>query len=167
MPHNHAVYDPVLDELTLTDIARYRFKRSVFAILSIVLITTEMVCSVGLLLASLNEHHTEALVFAAVSAFVLSVDISFGIRERASSHHATLSSLRGIRSQMRYSETSPLWQEFHQIKSYDKISYIEAACDVFSRSVPAPITTSVVTHTATRAATHAHAAPAATHAAGP
>lgn len=139
LPQN-SLYDATLDVRVRADIVRFRFKRTVFAALSIVLILSELVLGVIILVLHVrNPLGTEAIVLSSASAFLLAVDVSFGIRERASSHHATLNQLIGIRNQMRYPTTSPLWQEYGTVKAYTKINYIEAVCDGCSWRLPAPI----------------------------
>ena len=136
-----AQYDVVLDERVKEDVVRFRFKRTVFAALSIVLILGELILGVSILLTHINNPYgTEAIVLSSMSAFLITLDVSFGIRERASSHHATLNQLIGIRNQMRYPTTSPLWQEYGSVRAYSKINYIEAVCDgCCSWRLPAPI----------------------------
>lgn len=139
LPQN-SLFDPILDTRVRADIVRFRFKRTVFAALSIVLILGELMLGVAILMLHVrNPLGTEAIVLSSVSAFMLALDISFGIRERASSHHATLNQLLGIRNQMRYPTTSPLWQEYGTVKAYTKINYIEAVCDGCSWRLPQPI----------------------------
>ena len=135
-----SLYDANLDTRVQADVVRYRFKRTVFAALSILLILSELVLGISILMLHVNNPlGTEAIVLSSVSAFLLALDVSFGIRERASSHHATLNQLIGIRNQMRYPTTSPLWQEYGTVKAYTKINYIEAVCDGCSWRLPMPI----------------------------
>ena len=133
-------YDPRLDARVRSDVVRYRFKRSLFAALSVLIIMGELLLGVGILLLHVrNPHGTEALALSSVSAFLITVDVAFGIRERASAHHATLNRLLGIRNQMRYPDTSPLWSEYSSIRAYSKINYLEAVFDSCSWSLPDPI----------------------------
>ena len=139
-----AQYDAVLDARVQADVVRYRFKRTVFAALSILLILSELMLGACILLVHVRDPQSDAsiaslVVLSSVSAFLLTLDVSFGIRERASSHHATLMQLIGIRNQMRYPTSSPLWQEYGSIKAFTKINYIEAVCDGCAWRLPQPI----------------------------
>ena len=138
MPHVPLVhYDAELDHRVSHDIVRFRFRRSVFAALSIVIVFGELFFGVAVLVSAISQPESmQALVFSALSAFVITIDVSLGIRERASAHNATLNQLIGIRNQMRYPETSVLWQEYGQVKSYSQINYIESLFDCCSYTVP-------------------------------
>ena len=145
MPHlGHIQIDTTLDDRVRNDIGRYRFRRGVFAALSVCVIFAELTFGVATVLATLAAHNeettsTHVFVYSAVSAFVITVDVAFGIRERASAHHATLNQLIGIRDQMRNPGSSPLWQEYGTIRAYSKINYIEAVFDSCTWTVPPPL----------------------------
>lgn len=124
-------FDALLDERVRTDIVHYRSRRSVFAFLSLLLILAELFLGVSILVAHLNgdPYSTNILVLSSVSAFLITMDVSLGIRERAGAHHATLNQLLGIRNQLRFPSTSILWQEYSTVRAYTKINYIEATLD--------------------------------------
>lgn len=135
-----AQYDAVLDARLQADVVRFRCRRTVFSALSIVVILSEILLGIAILLTHLSDpHDTQAIVYSSVSAFVITIDVTFGIRERASAHHATLNQLLSIRNQMRYPSTSPLWQEYGSVRAYTKINYIEAVFDGCSWRLPTPI----------------------------
>lgn len=132
-------YDAMLDGRVRADIARLRRKRSIFAFLSIMVILTEVTLGVLILVAVMRDASgTDAIIISSISTVLLTIDVSFSIRERAAAHHSTLTQLVGIRNRMRYPQSSPLWQDYHSIKAFDKINYIEAMCDCFSWTVPVP-----------------------------
>ena len=131
------LYDAALDARVTADIVRYRQRRSVFSALSICLIVSELMLGVAVLFAHINDTHgAQALVLASTSAFLLTLDVSFGIRERAAAHHATLNQLLGIRNQMLFPASSTLWQEYGTVRAYTKINYVEAVLDGCSWYVP-------------------------------
>lgn len=133
-------YDATLDARVRSDIVRCRFKRSVFAALSLLIIVGQLSISAAILVTTVRApdqaHGALAIVLSAFSAFLLTLDASLSIRERASVHHATLTQLTSIRNQMQYPNTSPLWQEYGDVRAYSKINYIEAICDCCSWRVP-------------------------------
>lgn len=155
-------YDAALDARVRADIATSRRRRTVFATLSVLLILGELMLGVAILLTHAQDPYgDQAIVLSSVSAFVITLDVSLGIRERAAAHHATLNQLRGVRNQMLYPSSSALWQEYASIRAFTKINYVEAMIDGWcswsvAGSTPPP--PSVVTASATAAAAASSAA---------
>lgn len=147
MPFSHATLaDPELDARLAVDIARARRRRTVFALLSVGVVASEVVLAAALLLATMRDAAEDAVSFAAISTFVLTFDAAFGLRERAAAHHAALLQLRGIRDQMRHPLTSPLWQEYGAVRAYTRISYLEAVFDGLGRAPDPPPPVDAATH---------------------
>ena len=125
--------DAALDAQVTFDIVRYRLRRAVFAMLSLVIIVSELGLGIALLLTHSQEPYgAQAVVLSSVSTLVLTLDVSLGIRERASAHHATLNTLVGIRNQVRHPNASPLWQDYATARAFTKINYVEAMMDYCS-----------------------------------
>ena len=136
MPHLHSDYDPALFVRVCGDIRRYRRRRAVFALLSLLIIVTELALSAATLVASLRAPYaTASIAFAALSTFLITADAALGIRERASSSHAALNHLLGMRDQMCHPLTAALWQEYGHVRAHAKINYLEAVCDACACSV--------------------------------
>lgn len=122
-------FDSDLDNRVARDIAVYRRRRAIFSFLAILVVLSELTLAVALFLATLDDNLEYAIIVSSVSALVITFDIALAIRERAASHHATLNSLLGIRAQMRHPATSMLWQEYHDVRSHQRINYIDALLD--------------------------------------
>lgn len=123
-------YDAELDNRVASDIRTVRTRRALFSFLSLFVVVSELSLSVALLASTLAADMQMAVVFSAVSTFVLTMDATLSIRERASCHNAALATLVGIRAQMRNTGTSVLWQEYYGVQGVRKISYLDAVLDV-------------------------------------
>lgn len=133
-------FDSNLDNRVSRDISRFRAKRALFSALSIVVVTSELSLAAALLASSLNDDYESMFVLSALSTFILTLDVTVGIRERASCHHATVNALMGIRQQMRAPQSSLLWQEYYGIQGVRKINYIDSVLDICDCKLPsAPV----------------------------
>ena len=128
--------DSVLETRVRQDLHIFRRRRAIFSLLSIVLIVAELFFSISLFFASVNDEFEVILSLSAIQAFLVSVDLTFGIRERASLNHVMLVQMRGVLHQIHYPETSLLWQEYSTISSSKKINYCDA---VFDLCAPPPV----------------------------
>lgn len=131
-------FDPALNERLSADIRHFRTRRAAFSVLSVFVILCEIATSGAVLVATLEYDHQTALIFSAISTFVLTLDAALGVRERASTNHAVLTQLRGVRDQMLNPKTSPLWDDYALARSYTKINYLDAALDACTWQVAAP-----------------------------
>jgi len=130
-------YDAELDARVSSDIVRFRFRRGVFSVLSLIVIVGELFFGVAFLVTALQHPGSmQAFIYSTMSTFLITLDVTLGIRERASAHNATLNQLIGIRNQMRYPQTSLLWQEYGDIQAYSKINYFEAIFDTCYYTLP-------------------------------
>lgn len=128
------MYDAALDARVQADIVRHRRRRSLFAALSLVVIVGQLGLGVAMLGTTLHSpeegaYGTQAIVLSALSTFLITLDVTLGIRERAAAHHAALYGLLGIRAQLRHPNASPLWADYATIRAHTKINYIDAVAD--------------------------------------
>lgn len=125
-----------LDLLRQVDekIAGYRLSRGLYSFVSMLIILAELALAFLLLRATVADASSsdDVYYYAGTSAFLLSVDVTLGIRERAASHHVVVEQLEGLSNQIRNPESSLLWQEFNAIFAGSKISYVESFFDLFA-----------------------------------
>lgn len=132
--------DAELDALVVAQIGRTRFRRAMFALLSLVVIVAEIGLAVALLVVSVRDDDAASgaiVYFSAASTLVLTMDASLGIRERAASNHAKLNQLLGIRLQLQNPGTSHLWAEYADAMAHSRVNLVEAVLDTCACQVVA------------------------------
>ena len=80
---------------------------------------------------SISEYIEYAYVFSAVSALLITIEGTFGIRERAASTFSTVNRLKGIQGQLQFSNVrltpslDDIWAEYSSIHADRKVNYLE------------------------------------------
>ena len=114
------------------DLRSFKVRCGVYCSLSLIFILSEVTTACMATVLSISQYIEYAYVFSAVSALLITIEGTFGIRERAASTFSTVNRLKGIQNniQMHNSITrnhnlDELWTEYNSIHSDRKVNYLE------------------------------------------
>ena len=115
-----------------TDLRSFKIRCGVYCSLSVIFILAEITTACMATILSISQYIEYAYVFSAVSALLITIEGTFGIRERAASTFSTVNRLKGIQNHLqmyvtttRNNNLDELWTEYNSIHADRKVNYLE------------------------------------------
>ena len=113
------------------DLRTFKIRCGVYSSLSVIFILSEVTTACMATVLSISEYIQYAYVFSAISALLITIEGTFGVRERAASTFSTVNRLRGIENNLEliglrtYAKLDDMWLEYNSIHADRKVNYLE------------------------------------------
>jgi hypothetical protein len=119
--------DPRLLHRVTADLRSFKRRTSVYCAVSLAMVLAQTATATASTVLGFSGNFESSFTLSAITALLVGLDGTVGIRERAASAFATVQRLEGIRLQLTQADgvTSWLWQEYSDTHSFRRVSYIE------------------------------------------
>lgn len=114
------------------DLRSFKTRCGVYCALSLIFILSEVTTACMATVLSISQYIEYAYVFSAISALLITIEGTFGVRERAASTFSTVNRLQGIQNHIQMynsvrnsNSLDELWTEYNSIHADRKVNYLE------------------------------------------
>lgn len=109
------------------DVKAFKLRTAIFSAIALLFVLAQITTATFATMLSISQYLEMGYVLSGVTALLVTMESTLGIRERAASAFATVQRLEGIRLQLVEASfsSSPLWQEYSDTHASRRLNYIE------------------------------------------